>query len=118
MINERLNKAKSPQGVLRLSGPPSGQGAGGGARTRDRRVPTDLREDSLAIVLPTLREVKKKFSSKLLRIPLCASSSQVFEPTLGQAVDGRNLFTLTNQSNSGGAFNLIHSVYICRALGN
>ncbi|GFO47411.1 hypothetical protein PoB_007391600 [Plakobranchus ocellatus] len=30
--------------------------------TRDRRVPADLRGDSLAIVLPTLREVKKKFS--------------------------------------------------------
>ncbi|GFN82304.1 LOW QUALITY PROTEIN: hypothetical protein PoB_000881000 [Plakobranchus ocellatus] len=32
------------QGVLRLSGPPSGQDAGGGARTRDRRVTADLRE--------------------------------------------------------------------------
>ncbi|GFO47415.1 hypothetical protein PoB_007392000, partial [Plakobranchus ocellatus] len=41
---------------FRLTGPPSGQGAGGGARTRDRRVPADLRGDSLAIVLPTLRE--------------------------------------------------------------
>ncbi|GFO04829.1 hypothetical protein PoB_003133400 [Plakobranchus ocellatus] len=44
----------SPQlGDLRLSGPPSGQGAGGGARTRDRRVPADLRADSLATVPPT-----------------------------------------------------------------
>ncbi|GFO34464.1 hypothetical protein PoB_006096900 [Plakobranchus ocellatus] len=41
------------QGDLRLSGPPSGQGAGGGARTRDRRVPADLRADSLATVPPT-----------------------------------------------------------------
>ncbi|GFO20235.1 hypothetical protein PoB_004674000 [Plakobranchus ocellatus] len=41
------------QGYLRLSGPPSGQGAGGGARTRDRRVPTDLSADSLATVPPT-----------------------------------------------------------------
>ncbi|GFO00004.1 hypothetical protein PoB_002650900 [Plakobranchus ocellatus] len=41
------------QGGLRLSGPPSGQGAGGGARTRDRRVSADLRADSLATVPPT-----------------------------------------------------------------
>ncbi|GFN98843.1 hypothetical protein PoB_002534900, partial [Plakobranchus ocellatus] len=41
------------QGDLRLSGPPSGQGAGSGAGTRDRRVPADLRADSQATVLPT-----------------------------------------------------------------
>ncbi|GFN82943.1 retrovirus-related pol polyprotein from transposon opus [Plakobranchus ocellatus] len=41
------------QGDLRLSGPPSGQGTGSGARTRDRRVPADLRADSQATVLPT-----------------------------------------------------------------
>ncbi|GFO35319.1 hypothetical protein PoB_006182400 [Plakobranchus ocellatus] len=41
------------QGDLRLSGPPSGQGAGGGARTYDRKVPADLRADSLATVPPT-----------------------------------------------------------------
>ncbi|GFO22531.1 hypothetical protein PoB_004903600 [Plakobranchus ocellatus] len=34
-------------------GPPSGQGAGSGDRTRDRRVPADLRADSQATVLPT-----------------------------------------------------------------
>ncbi|GFO39043.1 hypothetical protein PoB_006554800 [Plakobranchus ocellatus] len=46
----------SPQrGDLRLSGPPSGQGAGSGARTRDRMVPADLRADSQATVLPTPR---------------------------------------------------------------
>ncbi|GFO13388.1 serine/threonine-protein kinase 32c [Plakobranchus ocellatus] len=38
--------------IHRLSGPPSGQGAGGGARTRDRMVPADLRADSLATVPP------------------------------------------------------------------
>ncbi|GFN75036.1 hypothetical protein PoB_000154200 [Plakobranchus ocellatus] len=36
---------------LRLSGPPSGQGTGSGARTR--RIPADLRADSQATVLPT-----------------------------------------------------------------
>ncbi|GFN83335.1 hypothetical protein PoB_000984100, partial [Plakobranchus ocellatus] len=46
--------APSPQqGDLRLSGPPSGLGAGSGARTRDRRVPADLRADSQATVPPT-----------------------------------------------------------------
>ncbi|GFN85532.1 hypothetical protein PoB_001203800 [Plakobranchus ocellatus] len=47
-------RAASPQqGDLRLSGPPSGQGVGGGARTRDRMVPADLRADSPATVPPT-----------------------------------------------------------------
>ncbi|GFO44507.1 hypothetical protein PoB_007101200 [Plakobranchus ocellatus] len=42
--------ASPQQGDLRLSGPPSGQGAGGGARTRDRRVrPRGLKEDLYAI---------------------------------------------------------------------
>ncbi|GFN76399.1 hypothetical protein PoB_000290500 [Plakobranchus ocellatus] len=45
--------ASPQQGDLRLSGPPSGQGAGSGARTRDRKVPADLRADSQATVLPT-----------------------------------------------------------------
>ncbi|GFN75985.1 retinol dehydrogenase 16 [Plakobranchus ocellatus] len=40
----------SPRGDLRLSGPPSGQGAGGGPRTCDRRVLADLRANSLATV--------------------------------------------------------------------
>ncbi|GFO03311.1 hypothetical protein PoB_002981600 [Plakobranchus ocellatus] len=40
------------QGDFRLSGPPSGQGAGDGARTRDRRIPADLRADSLATEPP------------------------------------------------------------------
>ncbi|GFO13663.1 hypothetical protein PoB_004016800 [Plakobranchus ocellatus] len=35
---------------LWLSGPPPGQGAGDGARTRNRRVPADLRVDSLSAV--------------------------------------------------------------------
>ncbi|GFO13838.1 disintegrin and metalloproteinase domain-containing protein [Plakobranchus ocellatus] len=37
------------QGDLRLSSPPSGQGAGGGAQTRDRRIPADVRANSLAL---------------------------------------------------------------------
>ncbi|GFO16987.1 Williams-Beuren syndrome chromosomal region 27 protein [Plakobranchus ocellatus] len=41
------------QGDLRLSGPPSGQSASAGVRTRDRRVPSDLRADSLAAEPPT-----------------------------------------------------------------
>ncbi|GFN90280.1 hypothetical protein PoB_001678600 [Plakobranchus ocellatus] len=44
------------QDYLRLSGFRSGQGAGGGARTRDRTVPADLRADSLATVPSTPRK--------------------------------------------------------------
>ncbi|GFO30129.1 DNA primase [Plakobranchus ocellatus] len=46
------------EGDLRLSGPPSGQGAGGGARTRDRKVPADLRAELLATMPPTPRFCK------------------------------------------------------------
>ncbi|GFO11909.1 hypothetical protein PoB_003841400 [Plakobranchus ocellatus] len=48
-----LHTASPPQGDLRLLGPPSGKGVGGGARTRDRRDPADLRTDSLATKPPT-----------------------------------------------------------------
>ncbi|GFO45447.1 hypothetical protein PoB_007195200 [Plakobranchus ocellatus] len=44
----------------KLSGPPSGQGAGGGARTCDRRVPVELRADLLATVQPTLQMRREK----------------------------------------------------------
>ncbi|GFN86565.1 acetylcholine receptor subunit alpha-like [Plakobranchus ocellatus] len=44
--------ANTKQGELYLLGPLSRRGAGGGARTRDRRVPADLRADSLATVPP------------------------------------------------------------------
>ncbi|GFO18636.1 hypothetical protein PoB_004514100 [Plakobranchus ocellatus] len=50
--------ASPQQGDLRFSGPPSGQDAGGGARTRDRSVPVDLRADSLATVPPTFRSTE------------------------------------------------------------
>ncbi|GFN78955.1 hypothetical protein PoB_000546100 [Plakobranchus ocellatus] len=42
-----------PQVDLRFSDPPSGQGAEGGARTRDRMVSADLTADSLSTMLPT-----------------------------------------------------------------
>ncbi|GFO19808.1 hypothetical protein PoB_004631300 [Plakobranchus ocellatus] len=42
--------ASPQQGDLKLSGPPSGQGAGGGARTRDRRIPANPKADSLVTV--------------------------------------------------------------------
>ncbi|GFO30740.1 hypothetical protein PoB_005724500 [Plakobranchus ocellatus] len=49
------------QGDLRFLGPPSGQGAGGGAGTRDRRVPADLRAFSLATMPPTPNDVWKAY---------------------------------------------------------
>ncbi|GFO40073.1 histone-lysine N-methyltransferase SETMAR [Plakobranchus ocellatus] len=47
VVNEDwfLYTASLQQGDLRFSGTPSGQGSGGGARIRNRRVPTDLRAD-------------------------------------------------------------------------
>ncbi|GFO24839.1 hypothetical protein PoB_005134400 [Plakobranchus ocellatus] len=50
-----LCEAIPQQGDLKLSGPPSGQGAGGGAQTRDRSIPADIRADSLVTVPSTLR---------------------------------------------------------------
>ncbi|GFO46569.1 hypothetical protein PoB_007307400 [Plakobranchus ocellatus] len=40
--------ASPQQGDLKLSDLPSGQDAGGGTLTRDRRVPSDLKADSLS----------------------------------------------------------------------
>ncbi|GFO33448.1 hypothetical protein PoB_005995300 [Plakobranchus ocellatus] len=48
-------RGDSPQqGDFRLSGPPSGQGAGSGARIHDRKVSADLRADSLVTEPPRL----------------------------------------------------------------
>ncbi|GFO14096.1 hypothetical protein PoB_004060100 [Plakobranchus ocellatus] len=49
-LSSRYQTDANPrQGDLRLPGPPSGQGAGGGARTRDSRVPADLRAVSKSL---------------------------------------------------------------------
>ncbi|GFO50680.1 hypothetical protein PoB_007718500 [Plakobranchus ocellatus] len=48
-----LYVASPQQGRLRLSSPKSGQGAGGEARTRDRKDPADIRADSLSTVPQT-----------------------------------------------------------------
>ncbi|GFO15720.1 hypothetical protein PoB_004222500 [Plakobranchus ocellatus] len=45
--------ASPQQGDLRLSGPPSGLGAGGETRNRDRRFSADFRADSLTTVPST-----------------------------------------------------------------
>ncbi|GFN89470.1 retrovirus-related pol polyprotein from type-2 retrotransposable element r2dm [Plakobranchus ocellatus] len=49
----KISNLSADQDELRLSGPPSGQGASHVARTRDRRVSANLRADSLATVPPT-----------------------------------------------------------------
>ncbi|GFO25289.1 fam-a protein [Plakobranchus ocellatus] len=54
-----LYKASPQQGDLKLSGPPSGQSAVGGARTRDKNVPAELWADSLATVPPTPPVIKQ-----------------------------------------------------------
>ncbi|GFO34059.1 hypothetical protein PoB_006056400 [Plakobranchus ocellatus] len=63
-IHNRINHLS---GDPRLSGTPSVQGAGGGARTRDRSIPADIRADLLAnmppkppyyrLTLPTFRRI-------------------------------------------------------------
>ncbi|GFO43947.1 major facilitator superfamily domain-containing protein 4 [Plakobranchus ocellatus] len=64
-ISAGLMAGNPQQGDLRLSGPPSGQGAGSGARTRDRRVPADLRADSQATATDApSRKGKKEFTTK------------------------------------------------------
>ncbi|GFN78318.1 hypothetical protein PoB_000482400 [Plakobranchus ocellatus] len=55
LADKLLGLASPQQGDHWLSGPPSGQGTGGGARTRNRRVPADLRTDSLATVPGSVR---------------------------------------------------------------
>ncbi|GFO49804.1 hypothetical protein PoB_007630900 [Plakobranchus ocellatus] len=57
-VSDILYIASSQQGDPRLSGPPSGQGDGGGARTRDRTFPSDLSADLPATVPPTFCENK------------------------------------------------------------
>ncbi|GFO21793.1 hypothetical protein PoB_004829800 [Plakobranchus ocellatus] len=59
MVKVWLFIYSSPQqGDLKLLGPPSGQGASGGARIRDRRAPADLRVDSLNTEPQTPQMVK------------------------------------------------------------
>ncbi|GFN85174.1 hypothetical protein PoB_001168000 [Plakobranchus ocellatus] len=54
IITSSSDGEPSPQkGDLRLLGPPSGQGAGSGAQIRGKRVPVDLRADSLTTVPQT-----------------------------------------------------------------
>ncbi|GFO09528.1 hypothetical protein PoB_003603300 [Plakobranchus ocellatus] len=65
--------ASPEQGDLRFSGPPSGQGAGGGAQICDRRVPADLKTDSLATVQPmafhlTIHTFRKMASTKTMTV--------------------------------------------------
>ncbi|GFO11853.1 hypothetical protein PoB_003835800 [Plakobranchus ocellatus] len=43
MTHLSSNKPIGSQGDLRLSGPPSGQGAGGAARNNDKKISADLK---------------------------------------------------------------------------
>ncbi|GFO01870.1 dyslexia-associated protein kiaa0319-like protein [Plakobranchus ocellatus] len=63
------------QGDLRLSGPPSGQGAGGGARTRDRGVPADLRAGSLSSATDAPVVMKSRENVTLYCLPLEMNTS-------------------------------------------
>ncbi|GFN97219.1 hypothetical protein PoB_002372500 [Plakobranchus ocellatus] len=69
------------RGDLRLSGPPPSKDASGGAQTRNRDVPEDLRADSLSTLPPTppKREGKHiKVNRKLPRTNMLSSFSRGF----------------------------------------
>ncbi|GFN93862.1 hypothetical protein PoB_002036800 [Plakobranchus ocellatus] len=58
-----LGIASSEQGDLRISGPPSRQGADGRARTRKNRIPECLRVESLSTLPPMPLADLRKFIS-------------------------------------------------------
>ncbi|GFN76908.1 hypothetical protein PoB_000341400 [Plakobranchus ocellatus] len=59
-VNLVITRRSDPQHYPR---PPSGQGASGGARARDKRVPADLKADSLATEPPTHHLVDEDLKS-------------------------------------------------------
>ncbi|GFO34302.1 hypothetical protein PoB_006080700 [Plakobranchus ocellatus] len=61
----REQSKSTQQDDLRLSGPPSGRGAGGGTQTRDRRVNADLKADSLTTVPPTTPNWRRRYIFKI-----------------------------------------------------
>ncbi|GFN86719.1 hypothetical protein PoB_001322500 [Plakobranchus ocellatus] len=78
MSHRPPQKNASPQhGDIRLSGPLSRQGAGSGARTRDRRAPTDLSADSLATChrRPVMSE---SFLPHQIRVPVISWNSNLW----------------------------------------
>ncbi|GFN84342.1 cytochrome p450 [Plakobranchus ocellatus] len=85
---KKIEYSQSTTRYLRLSGPPSGQGAGGGARTRDRRVHADLRADSLVTVPPTYGIQTHKFWKKVgvhgpSPVPFFGNIPELFDPAVG-----------------------------------
>ncbi|GFO49329.1 hypothetical protein PoB_007583400 [Plakobranchus ocellatus] len=79
-----LYKASPQRDDVRLSGPPSGQGAGGGARTCDRWIPADLTADSLATVPPTPRVSESKLAGPKLIL--------IIDIKIDNSFDGASLF--------------------------
>ncbi|GFO38829.1 run and fyve domain-containing protein 2-like [Plakobranchus ocellatus] len=68
LIIAEKDQKRPQQGDLRLSGPPSGQGACGWARTRDRRIPADLRADSLSTMPPTPHQLERQLLKDYQRL--------------------------------------------------
>ncbi|GFO20123.1 hypothetical protein PoB_004662800 [Plakobranchus ocellatus] len=56
--------------------PPTGHGAGGGVRTRDRRSPADLRADSLTTEPPTPQPWRKRPYLKRTTKEICKYSNR------------------------------------------
>ncbi|GFO26743.1 hypothetical protein PoB_005324800 [Plakobranchus ocellatus] len=80
---KKMYNVSSQQDDIRLSGPPPGQGAGVGARTRDRRVPADLRANSLATVPPTPHSTDTKARA--------AAAAAALSTSIGGSGGGGNL---------------------------
>ncbi|GFO00374.1 hypothetical protein PoB_002687900 [Plakobranchus ocellatus] len=69
MMKKKLFRASPQQDDIRLSYSPLGQGAFGSARTRDRRVPADLKT-SLLSTAPKPHKEKKNNNDHMLNIHL------------------------------------------------
>ncbi|GFN88753.1 hemicentin-1 [Plakobranchus ocellatus] len=67
-VTNTAYSTQRPAVAVNTSGPPSGQGADGGARTCDIRVPADLRVKSLSTVPPTPHGATNMFGSSLISL--------------------------------------------------
>ncbi|GFO28123.1 general transcription factor ii-i repeat domain-containing 2-like protein [Plakobranchus ocellatus] len=76
---ERLAIIGKIEADLKPSGPPSGQGAGGGARARERKVPSYFRASLLSTVLPTRQLLYFGYRTKNTEHPELADSEMLLK---------------------------------------
>ncbi|GFN75062.1 hypothetical protein PoB_000156800 [Plakobranchus ocellatus] len=109
--------ASPQQDDLRLLGPPLASGADGEARTRDRRVPADLRADSQATLPPTpLLQTKKR--EKAAENQLCSTNDNAHfsvQVSIERAVSASQIQSHSVAWSVGG---LVDSKTALRSAGN